>query len=366
VLLSAALATPAFSQSINLDIGEPADAPSATYGAAGLPGVWNSVRCEHTTANPGPQPFDYMLVDLAGNATGVGLHQFGGTELLSADDPTVSGDDATLLDDALVTHSIALKSCLYFNGLENGSYEVLTYAWMPNHPEVLNKVFFDFTPGFALVGGSWSGVHELGITYARHIIHVTNGFMGPHAGLPDDGDPAIGGALNGMQLRKVSCEGCTLYCFGDNTGTPCPCGNAGLAGRGCENSFGTGGAQLTSSGTPSISSDTVVLTASGLPPSALVLFFQGMTQQNGGLGTVRGDGLLCANGSLIRLGSRQASNGVISFGAGIPGDPLVSVRGAVPPGGAVRHYQTWYRNSARFCTADTINLTNGMTIPWGP
>lgn len=195
-----------FGQSFNIDVGPAGPGPSAAYGAAGLPGFWNVVQAEHTTASPGPQAFDDILRDLDGNLTDVGLHQFGGMDLLTDVDPSVSGDDALLLDDAIVTHSIPLKTCFYFNGLDNGRYEYLTYAWMPNHPEVTSIAFIDNTPGTFTAGGAWPGQHVEGVTYTRHIVQVTNGFMGPHVGLPNDGDPVIGGPCNGVQLRKLCAD----------------------------------------------------------------------------------------------------------------------------------------------------------------
>ena len=42
-----------------------------------------------------------------------------------------------------------------------------------------------------------------GVTYTRFYVNVTTGFMGPHAGLPSGGNTVIGGALNGIQLRKL-------------------------------------------------------------------------------------------------------------------------------------------------------------------
>jgi hypothetical protein len=367
LLLAAAAAPHAAAQSFNVDFGDAAQGPPPTYAAAGLAGRWNSIPLPHTTSNPGPVPQDVHLVDLDGNPTNVGLHQYGGTELLAVDDPTISGDDALLLEDGLVTHSIAVKTCLYFNGLENGTYEVLTYAWMPAHPEVIARSFFDNTPGNYLSGGAWGGSHQLGLTYVRHIVQVTNGFIGPHSGLQDTGDPVVGAMINGMQLRKISCVGCTSYCFGDGSGTACPCGNAGVAGRGCDNSFGTDGGRLTASGTPSVSADDVLLVASDLPPSTTVLFFQGTQRQASGFGTVFGDGLLCASGTVLRLGGRVTTGGTASYGAGDGTPALVSVHGMLPAGGGLRAYQGWYRNQApMFCTPDRFNLTNGIEIPWAP
>ena len=169
IVLTAALgiATPSLGQSFNIDFGLPDAGPSPTYAAAGLVGVWNSIEGEHTPfSNP---QIIYDLVDLQGNPTGVTLYQFGGQELIAAHDPSIDGNDAILLNDALVTHSQNLESCLYINGLEIGTYEVITYAWMPNHPETISRVRHDFTPGVVSVGGAWTGAHVEGQVGANHL-----------------------------------------------------------------------------------------------------------------------------------------------------------------------------------------------------
>jgi hypothetical protein len=76
--------------------------------------------------------------------------------------------------------------------------------------------------------------------------------------------------------------------------------------------------------------------------------------------------LLCVNVSVIRLGIRTGSNGMLSLGYSVPGDPRISLAGQVPAGGAVRYYQFWYRDSAAYCTPGTFNLTNGVAVSWGP
>jgi hypothetical protein len=98
-------------------------------------------------------------------------------------------------------------------------------------------------------------------------------------------------------------------------------------------------------------------------PNATCLYFQGTIQTNGGLGAVFGDGLRCASGTIIRLGTKLNASGASHYPE--PGDQSVSARGLVTTPGA-RTYQVWYRNSADFCTPSTFNLSNGVQIDWQP
>jgi hypothetical protein len=158
-------------------------------------------------------------------------------------------------------------------------------------------------------------------------------------------------------------------CFGDGTGVPCPCGNSGLAGHGCENSSSTGGAHLTASGIPSLASDTLVLTSSAERPTAFSIFLQGSVFITP---VVYGDGLRCAGGILKRLYNRNAVGGVVSAPQGA--DPSVSARSATLgdtiPMGATRHYQVYYRDpSTSFCPnppGNTWNVCNALSAVWSP
>jgi hypothetical protein len=105
-----------------------------------------------------------------------------------------------------------------------------------------------------------------------------------------------------------------------------------------------------------------VLTGSGMPNSSC-LYFQGTAQVLSGNGSVFGDGLRCAGGSVLRLGTKINAGGTSSYPIG--GDTPISVQGVNAPGNT-RHYQTWYRNAAAFCTPSTFNLTNGLTTTWFP
>jgi hypothetical protein len=153
------------------------------------------------------------------------------------------------------------------------------------------------------------------------------------------------------------------FCFGDGTGTACPCGNSGGPGRGCANSVSSSGSGLTlSSGVVSSLADTAVLQANGVPGGASCLFFQGT---GAGVGAPFGDGLRCATGSVIRIAPKHANSlGIATYPEA--GDPSLTLQGGVPPQGGLRTYQLWYRNSAVFCTSATFNLSNGLAVQWAP
>jgi hypothetical protein len=92
-------------------------------------------------------------------------------------------------------------------------------------------------------------------------------------------------------------------------------------------------------------------------PNSSCLYFQGTTQ----LSLVFGDGLRCAGGTIVRLGTKINVAGASQYPSGA--DPSVHVKGAVAAPGT-RTYQTWYRNAAPFCTPSTFNLTNGILVTW--
>ena len=174
------------------------------------------------------------------------------------------------------------------------------------------------------------------------------------------------GAFLDLQPQDVTIElpaPGTVFCFGDGSGVACPCGNGSTpaAQAGCLNSLGSA-ATLRATGAARLSGDTVVLAGAGMPNSS-ALYFQGTLRQNGGAGAGFGDGLRCAGGSVVRLGTKtNASGGSICPGAG---EQPLSVKGAVASPGT-RTYQVWYRNSAAYCTASTFNLSNGLELVWAP
>ena len=204
IAASLAIAAHACAQSFNVDFGEPANAPSSNYAAAGVAGHWNAFR--------GDAGVWYSnLIDIDGNATIVDVRQLGGQDTLTTNDPETTGDDALLMDDHLVTFdaSPGRESCLFFRDMQPGLYEVILYARMPAQPEVVSWTYVDQEPGVPhyIVGGEWQGGHGEGRTYSRHIAEVLpDGWLGVHSGIVRGQDQADGAALNAIQIRKLPPE----------------------------------------------------------------------------------------------------------------------------------------------------------------
>jgi hypothetical protein len=151
------------------------------------------------------------------------------------------------------------------------------------------------------------------------------------------------------------------YCFGYGPSTPCPCGNDSPTGSltGCLSSLGVGG-KLIATGVSSLSNDTVALVGTQMPNSS-ALYFQGTAQAGTGVGTLFGDGLRCATGTVVRLGTNLNVNNASHYPS--PGQQPVHTKGGLLTSGT-RYYQVWYRNAAPFCLLQTFNLTNGWTLQW--
>lgn len=159
----------------------------------------------------------------------------------------------------------------------------------------------------------------------------------------------------GLDNARITAGLGTPFCFGDGSGTPCPCGNAGVAPRGCANSTGAG-ALLEAGGSGSLAAADLTLTASSMPGSTSAMLIRSATQENGGSGTVFGDGLRCLAGSITRMGTRQASGGAATWGPGLSFGMFTT---------GTQHFQVWYRNNVGPCGSGW-NLTNGRTVTLTP
>ena len=153
----------------------------------------------------------------------------------------------------------------------------------------------------------------------------------------------------------------TLYCFGDGTGTPCPCGNSSLSdtGEGCINSTGVGGL-LIASGSTSVTADDLVLTASQLPPGKLAVAFSGAYKMGGAFGMPFYDGLRCLGSPVKRYGVLQADplTGTVSWA---PGFSLQHGWSA----GDLGLFQVWFRDFNGPCSSGS-NFTNALELSFLP
>ena len=158
------------------------------------------------------------------------------------------------------------------------------------------------------------------------------------------------------------------FCFGDSTDIPCPCGNFGQPGHGCDNSSATGGARLTGLGEGKVSGDTLVLSVTGERPNAFSMVGQGTLST---APRVFGDGIGCIGGQIKRLYYKHAVEG--AFSAPEAGDPTISARSAslgdVLTPGANRVYTVFYRDpDPTFCSfpeGATFNVSNAFMVSWG-
>lgn len=193
-------------------------------------------------------------------------------------------------------------------------------------------------------------------SYAGQSIHLQFSFWAGDSWLND----YLGWQIDDVVLR-TTINIHRLGCFGDGSAAACPCGNSSAPGEqaGCLNSLGTAG-KLRGSGFASLLNDTLTLSGSDMT-STTVLYYQGGSIVNGGLGAPYGDGLTCVGGPIRRLGSTTNSGGASSFP--FPGGPSVSVQGQVLAPGT-RWYQARYRNAANFCTPETFNSTNLVRVNW--
>ncbi|MBK7876044.1 MAG: hypothetical protein IPJ77_09870 [Planctomycetes bacterium] len=146
---------------------------------------------------------------------------------------------------------------------------------------------------------------------------------------------------------------------GDTTITPCPCNNHGARGRGCANSANALGAALGTTG--SNLDDSLVLVASGLPGATTCVFLQGTESGDAPFG----DGVLCLGGAIVRVALRSASAGVCTLPNASDTLTLAQMGGVQVGSGAIRRYQTYYRNgAASFCPPASFNATNGVEVGW--
>jgi hypothetical protein len=152
----------------------------------------------------------------------------------------------------------------------------------------------------------------------------------------------------------------------------CPCANPPSgAGRGCDNSAGTGGASLGAMGGAYLSSDSLQFTTSGEKPTATSVLLQGTSAA--AAGAVYGQGVRCVGGTLKRLFTKSAINGSITAPDFLVDSDTVSVRSAAKgnpiSAGESRWYLVFYRDPIVLggCpAASTFNATQTGLVSWAP
>ena len=149
-----------------------------------------------------------------------------------------------------------------------------------------------------------------------------------------------------------------IFCRGDGSAAPCPCGNTGPLDHGCANGDGTG-AHLRATGSSSTQSGNLHFLATTLPPGQPALLYTGVNRIQSGQGVGFGDGLRCTGGAVFRLGVRFADPaGGAEWGAPFSSTPWSA--------GTTRHFQAWYRNTPTPACGSGFNLSNGYTVVFTP
>ncbi len=150
------------------------------------------------------------------------------------------------------------------------------------------------------------------------------------------------------------------FCFGDGTGTNCPCLNPGGPGRGCRNGTFPLGAELIPGGSASVSAADLRLDVFESRPNSPGVFFQGTTRVGSGQGATFGDGLRCVGGQVVRLELAFSD-----FFGNVTSSSDLALAGSVQPGDT-RYYQWWYRDPAIGPCGTGFNLSQAFEIVWEP
>jgi hypothetical protein len=325
-----------------------------SYGNSLSHGLWNSAG----GTNPNGDAIDLDL-------TGQGV-QFAGFQLsldVLFNSSTQKFDDwiSFTIDDGSLYHFVTnggpsgLMPGVTFTGptssenitntavLNDGNWHTLALTVVASGPDALFEYFVD--------GVSMGTNMHLGGA-SMNLVHVQVG--GRYDGLHNR---YMSGGIDDVILSTGPAPS-NAFCFGDGSGTACPCGNTGGAGEGCANSSGAG-AILSEQGSVSVGADDLSFAGSNLLANQPALLFVGVNAVNGGSGSLFGDGLRCAGGSVVRLGVQVPDGGgAASWAAGMQ-----------PAGGwtagDTRYFQLWYRDPSGSPCGNGYNLSNGVGLTFG-
>ncbi len=214
--LVVALASPAAAQSFNLDsntsVAGPTGegAPTAVFaGAAAQPGVWNAIT--------GIVDLSIPLDNLDGSPSNVTFtRSIAGGGNFAFDNPNATRDFAKLLNDG---HDLSITQFQFitysFSGLQNGTYEVYTYAIAPDFGPDRTIIRVGSDAGTEVLCGGTMPINNfvLGVTHVVHTVVVTSGTLEMQAA----GDQATNsfGTMNGFQIKLLPGAACPADTNGD-------------------------------------------------------------------------------------------------------------------------------------------------------
>lgn len=177
---------------------------------------------------------------------------------------------------------------------------------------------------------------------------------GPGSGTTPDVFAALfAGTVGGEKLR---------FCFAGSV--TCPCGN-GASNAGCPNSAFSQGATMAVAGNSKTTADTLSFSVSRMRPNSTSLLFQGSATINAGFGSTVGDGVRCVGGIIRRFPPHlnDATGSTVYPG---PAELPLSWHAGLPLMGGTFYYQTWYRDSANFCSSGVTNMSDAFQVTWTP
>lgn len=137
-----------------------------------------------------------------------------------------------------------------------------------------------------------------------------------------------------------------------------PCPSPSLYCSSMSNSAGFLGAEIGFIGNASIAANDLTLRCTLLPANVFGIFFYGDNQ----ISTTFGDGLLCTNGNIKRLGVQATdSMGVVERSLDLTAAPFDSGSGQAIAGQS-KNFQFWFRDVAGGPAG--FNTSNGLAVTW--